>query len=282
MKIFKNKQALKAYLSELKAENNTIGFVPTMGALHSGHLSLVKEAKKDNDIVVVSIFINPTQFDNQEDLNNYPITLEKDKDALNSVFCDVLFLPSVSEMYHQNVVPKKFDFDGLEYLMEGAFRKNHFDGVATIVKTLFEITIPTNAYFGKKDFQQLQIIKRLVEKEQLPVNVIGCEILRESDGLAMSSRNTRLTDRHRKAAPFIYQTLQKAALLFKEKTPQEIIDWVHLEFNKEPLLDLEYFSIADRATLSPILQKKSTVQYSAFIAVFAGKVRLIDNIELHH
>jgi pantoate--beta-alanine ligase len=280
MKNFTNKQELNSYLTKKKQEKKTIGFVPTMGALHQGHLSLIKKAKKKNDLIVVSIFVNPTQFDNQEDLVKYPKTIENDTKLLESVACDVLFIPSVEEIYAQNIASEKFDFDGLEYQMEGKFRQGHFDGVGTIVKTLFEIVIPTKAYFGEKDFQQLQIIKKMVTKKNLPVKVKGCAIFREEDGLAMSSRNTRLTSAHREAAPFIYKTLKKARKKFGTENAIKVTEWVENQFKKHPLLSLEYFAIADEKSLETIKDKESNKKYRAFIAVFAGEIRLIDNIRL--
>lgn len=280
MKIFEKKADLKKYLSSVKNENTSIGFVPTMGALHQGHLSLVNKAKTKNDITVVSIFVNPTQFDNKEDLEKYPKTLKNDTDLLKSVNCDVLFIPSVKEIYKDNITADTYNFDGLEHQMEGKFRDGHFDGVGTIVKTLFDIVKPTNAYFGKKDFQQLQIIKKLVEKYNLPVNIKGCPIFRETDGLAMSSRNTRLTKEHRKAAPFIYKTLKKAKKKFGTKNAIELTEWVKNKFEKHPLLELEYFTIADETTLQTATNIDNSKKYRAFIAVFAGEIRLIDNIRL--
>ncbi len=280
MKFFTKKQDLKAYISSKKAKNKTIGFVPTMGALHKGHLSLIKKAKKKNDIVVVSIFVNPTQFDKQEDLVKYPKTLENDTLLLEKVACDVLFNPSVEEIYDTNITAENFDFDGLEHQMEGKFRDGHFNGVGTIVKTLFKIVTPNKAYFGEKDFQQLQIIKKMVKQNHLKVKIKGCPIFREDDGLAMSSRNTRLTEAQRKAAPFIYQTLQKAKQKSSTTTITNITNWVQNEFKNHPLLTLEYFTIAAEKTLKTVKNKESNKKYRAFIAVFAGKVRLIDNIQL--
>ncbi|CAL2102438.1 pantothenate synthetase [Tenacibaculum sp. 190130A14a] len=280
MKIFKSKSELKDFLFTIKKKKKSIGFVPTMGALHQGHLSLVKRSIKKNDLTVVSIFVNPTQFDNKEDLEKYPQTLENDIKLLESVNCDVLFAPSVEEIYASSITSESFDFDGLEHQMEGKFRDGHFDGVGTIVKTLFEIVEPTNAYFGKKDFQQLQIIKKLVEKYHIPVKVKGRPIFREEDGLAMSSRNVRLTKEHRGAAPFIYKVLKKARKKFGTKSAIEVTQWVEKQFKKHPLLELEYFTIADEATLTTIEEKKSDQKYRAFIAVFAGEIRLIDNMSL--
>lgn len=280
MKIFKKKNELKIYLQNLRDQNKTIGFVPTMGALHNGHLSLIDKAKEKNDFVVVSIFVNPTQFDNQEDLIKYPKTLENDTKLLESVSCNVLFYPSVEEIYSKNVVSANFDFDGLEHQMEGKFRDGHFNGVGTIVKTLFEIVAPNKAYFGQKDFQQLQIIKKMVKKHHLKVKIKGCPIFREKDGLAMSSRNTRLTAAHREAAPFIYKTLKKARAKFGTENAETITKWVEKKFKKHPLLNLEYFTIADENSLKTIINKEINNKYRAFIAVFAGEIRLIDNIRL--
>jgi len=280
MKIFNTRQELKSYLTAQKERNKTIGFVPTMGALHQGHLSLIKKAKRKNDIVVVSIFVNPTQFDKKEDLTNYPKTIENDTKLLESVSCDVLFFPSVEEIYEDHISSEKFDFDGLEHQMEGKFRQGHFDGVGTIVKTLFEIVTPNKAYFGQKDFQQLQIIKKMVKKHRLNVKVKGCAIFREEDGLAMSSRNTRLSKEQRIAAPFVYKILKKVRKKFSTDTTDEITEWVAHQFKKHPFLDLEYFTIADEKTLETIKNKESNKKNRAFIAVFAGEIRLIDNIRL--
>ena len=280
MKIFNTKQEIKAYLTSLKEQNKTIGFVPTMGALHEGHLSLVKKAKKKNDLVVVSIFVNPTQFNNQEDLVKYPKTIENDTKLLESVSCDVLFCPSVEEIYAENITSENFNFDGLEHQMEGKFRDGHFNGVGTIVKTLFEIVTPDKAYFGQKDFQQLQIIKKMVKKHHLKVKIKGCPIFREEDGLAMSSRNTRLSKEHRIAAPFIYKTLKKVNEKSGTKNADKITEWVKNQFKKQPLLKLEYFTIADEKTLKTVKDKEYHKKTRAFIAVFAGEIRLIDNIQL--
>lgn len=280
MKIFYKKSELKKHLSELQNDKKSIGFVPTMGALHKGHLSLIEKANKKTKITVVSIFVNPTQFDNQEDLEKYPKTLQNDIKLLESVDCDVLYAPSADDVYDGNIKPTDFDFDGLEHQMEGKFRDGHFDGVGTVVKTLFEIVEPTMAFFGEKDFQQLQIIKKMVEKHQIPITIQGCKIFREDDGLAMSSRNVRLSEEHRKEAPFIYKTLKKAKKKFKENSPKEVTAWVEKKFKKNELLKLEYFTIADEATLLTSGKKEKGKKYRGFIAVYAGKIRLIDNISL--
>ena len=280
MKIFNNKKDLKDCLLDYKTNKKTIGFVPTMGALHQGHLSLIEKAKQKNDIVVVSIFVNPTQFNNIEDLEKYPKTIENDIRLLTSASCDILFSPLVAEIYPKNVASEKFNFDGLEHQMEGKFRDGHFDGVGTVVKALFEIITPKKAYFGQKDFQQLQIVKKMVKKHHLPVKVKGCPIYREEDGLAMSSRNARLAKEQRSIAPFIYKTLQKIQQKFDTKNISEINKWLENEFKKQPLLTLEYFTIADEKTLKSIESKEAGKKYRAFIAVFSGNVRLIDNIRL--
>jgi pantoate--beta-alanine ligase len=280
MRIFNNKKDLKDCLLDYKTNKKTIGFVPTMGALHQGHLSLIEKAKQKNDIVVVSIFVNPTQFNNIEDLEKYPKTIENDIRLLTSASCDILFSPLVAEIYPKNVASEKFNFDGLEHQMEGKFRDGHFDGVGTVVKALFEIITPKKAYFGQKDFQQLQIVKKMVKKHHLPVKVKGCPIYREEDGLAMSSRNVRLPKEQRSIAPFIYKTLQKIQQKFDTKNISEINKWLENEFKKQPLLTLEYFTIADEKTLKSIESKEAGKKYRAFIAVFSGNVRLIDNIRL--
>lgn len=283
MKVYSNKHQINRDVLALKDENLKVGLVPTMGALHRGHLALVERALNDNDKVVVSIFVNPTQFDNSDDLKKYPRTLEKDVELLKTVSKDsiVVYAPTVDDMYGGNTVAEDYDFDGLEYEMEGKFRQGHFDGVGTIVKRFFEIVEPHNAYFGEKDFQQLQIIKKLVEKHKIPVNIIGCPIYRETNGLAMSSRNTRLKPDYLEAAPFIYEILTAAKKLFGTKSANKTSEWVENQFSKHNLLKLEYFIIADTETLKPVKRKSSKKTYRAFIAVYADDIRLIDNIALN-
>lgn len=282
MQVFSDTAQIKAVVDAFKAQQLTIGFVPTMGALHNGHLALVEKALANNDRVFVSVFVNPTQFNNSDDLDKYPRDLENDLRLLESISKELfIFAPSVDTMYQGNTVSQQFDFDGLEHVMEGKFRKGHFDGVGTVVKRLFEIVKPDNAYFGEKDFQQLQIIKKMVSKHNIPVNIIGCEIHREPNGLAMSSRNSRLTDVQRKAAPFIYKTLKTAEQYFGTKSANEITKWVTKQFENQALLELEYFIIADVDTLKQISRKTKNKKYRAFIAVYAGDIRLIDNIALN-
>lgn len=280
MLVFEKKNALTNCISSFKDENIQIGFVPTMGALHKGHISLVKKSQKDNQKTVVSIFVNPTQFNNAEDLEKYPKTIAKDIELLEKNGCDIVFIPTVNEMYSNNVSSKSYQFHGIEKQMEGRFREGHFDGVATIVEALFWAVNPDKAYFGEKDFQQLQIIKKLVEIENLPVEVIGCPILRENDGLAMSSRNVRLTEEERTKASFIFKTLKEVVSLSKTKSLQEIYQFVQDEFNSEPLFDLEYFIIANENSLEEVSSINSQEKQRAFIAVNIGKVRLIDNLSL--
>lgn len=283
MEIFKNKNTLNNYLKTLRLKNHVIGFVPTMGALHEGHASLIQQGLKTDDLVVVSIFVNPTQFDNLTDLEKYPRTLDHDIALLTKISSNriVVYAPSVEDIYGSNVVSSTFKFDGLEHEMEGKFRTGHFDGVGTIVKRLFEIVQPQHAYFGEKDFQQLMIIKKLVEKHNIPVRIVGCKIHRAEDGLAMSSRNMRLKPEYRAAAPFIYQTLKTAKKKFGTKSANQVTEWVHQQFASHELLELEYFIIANSETLKTVKRKSNKKTYRAFIAVYADDIRLIDNIALN-
>ena len=282
MLIFNNQNELVTHLAAVAKTSSTIGFVPTMGALHEGHLSLLRAAVANNDLTVISIFVNPTQFNNADDLAKYPRTLDADVTKIKTVSDKIIvFAPSVDDIYQGNTVSESFDFDGLEHQMEGQFRPGHFNGVGTIVKRLFEIVKPTNAYFGEKDFQQLQIVKKMTAKEKLPVNVIGCPILREPNGLAMSSRNERLTDAERKEAAIIYKILLESRELFTKKSAAGTTQWVQKSFAKHPAFALEYFQIADEATLLPCVRKSQNKKYRAFIAVFVNNVRLIDTISLN-
>ena len=280
MKVFKTKKELKTYFKGYSSKNFTIGFVPTMGALHNGHLSLVKESVDNNEITVASIFVNPTQFNKKEDLENYPRTLESDLTLLQSVSCDIAFIPSTEEIYSNTVSSNHFEFDGLEIQMEGKFREGHFNGVGTIVKKLFEIVTPTNAYFGEKDFQQLQIIRKMVQKNHLPVSVMGCPTFREKNGLAMSSRNQLLSEKEKEEGAIIYETLCEVKELINNKAIEKINSWVGEQFDKNPLFELEYFVIADEENLTPALTISPNKNYRAFIAVHADKVRLIDTMSL--
>jgi pantoate--beta-alanine ligase len=282
MLIFSKKAALVSYLKPTVDSKSTIGFVPTMGALHEGHLSLLTTSLKNNDLTVVSIFVNPTQFNNPEDLKKYPRTLEKDVENIKKVSPNiVVYAPSVDDIYEGNTHSESYSFDGLEFQMEGKFRPGHFDGVGTIVKRLFEIIQPTNAYFGEKDFQQLQIVRKLVEKHHLPVKIVGCPIHREANGLAMSSRNERLTSLERQEAAIIFKTLQTAKEKFGTKSAKEVTEWVQKAFQNHPDFILEYFEIADENTLKTCIRKSKNKKYRAFIAVFVNNIRLIDTISLN-
>ncbi|MEO0573134.1 MAG: pantoate--beta-alanine ligase [Bacteroidota bacterium] len=282
MRVFHNKKELKEVLKEWKSKNCSVGLVPTMGALHQGHLSLVKKAISDNDFVVVSIFVNPTQFDNSEDLDKYPSNLKKDVALLLSVSEEVfIFTPSQTEIYDGNVVSKAFNFSGLEKVMEGEFRTGHFDGVATIVELLFKAVQPTRAYFGEKDFQQLQIIQKMVQQSNLNLEIVPCPIERESNGLARSSRNERLSVTTREAAGFIYKTLLSAKNKFGMENAYTIKEWVSEKFIENPFFELEYFEITDVDTLTPITKIQKNRKYRAFVAVYAEGIRLIDNIALN-
>ncbi|MES2576717.1 MAG: pantoate--beta-alanine ligase [Bacteroidota bacterium] len=282
MHIFYGKASLIDYLKSIKTVQSTIGFVPTMGALHQGHLALMQKSLLENENTVVSIFVNPTQFNNPEDLAKYPRTLEEDVKKLTALNPNIiLYAPSVEDIYDGKPLSQSFDFDGLENQMEGKFRPGHFNGVGTIVKRLFEIIEPTNAYFGEKDFQQLQIVKKMVAKNHLQVNVIGCPIYRESNNLAMSSRNERLSTEERNEAAIIHKTLTAVKEKFVTNSTTAISEWVQKSFNKNTRFTLEYFVIADEATLLPCTRKNKNKKYRAFIAVLVNNIRLIDTISLN-
>jgi len=280
MLIFTQKEALKKHLNSSSIQNS-IGFVPTMGALHEGHLSLLKASVSENNFTVISIFVNPTQFNNPSDLEKYPRTFDNDVQKIKTVSDQIiLFAPDIRDIYGDKMQSETFDFDGLENQMEGKHRLGHFDGVGTIVKKLFEIVNPTNAYFGEKDFQQLQIIKKLVQKQDLKVKIIQVPIFRENNGLAMSSRNERLSISERKDAALIYETLLEVKKRFKNKSVVEIQNSVALVFAKHANFQLEYFEIADEVTLHSCIRKSKNITYRAFIAVYVNEVRLIDTLAL--
>ena len=278
MYTFTKQADLKRHLHTFHT-NQTIGFVPTMGALHEGHLALMKQSLKDNSVTVVSIFVNPTQFNNILDLEKYPRTLEKDTIKIQSISTGIIiFAPTVADMYENEVVSESFDFDGLEHQMEGKHRPGHFDGVGTVVKKLFGIVSPTHAYFGEKDFQQLQIIKKMVEKHHLNVKVVGCPIFRENNGLAMSSRNERLSANDKSSAKIIFETLITAKKMFGTNSAKEVLQFVENVFKDIENFKLEYFEIACEDTLLPCAIKSNSKNCRAFIAIFVGDVRLIDTI----
>ena len=281
MPVFQTQNELQIELKKAQNQSKKIGFVPTMGALHRGHLSLLEQSIAENEITVLSIFVNPTQFNNAEDLKKYPRTLEKDVELVKKLNKNILiYAPSVSDIYEGNTISASFDYDGLEHQMEGKHRPGHFDGVGTIVKKLFEIVKPTNAYFGEKDFQQLQIVRKLVSKHKIPVNVIPCKIYRETTGLAMSSRNERLSEKARNESKLIYKILLEAKDKFLLKSAKEVAGFVMREFKKHKNFTLEYFEIAEEETLLTCKRKIKNKKYRGFVAVFIEDIRLIDNISL--
>ncbi|MDD5571591.1 MAG: pantoate--beta-alanine ligase [Bacteroidales bacterium] len=277
MQIFEKILPIKDHISGLKKEGRTIGFVPTMGALHDGHISLIDKARKENDIVVSSIFINPIQFNDKSDFEKYPRTIEPDKEKLEKANCDILFAPSNEEMYPEPD-NSEFEFGNLDKVMEGKFRPGHFKGVAIVVKKLLKIIEPHRAYFGEKDYQQLLIIKKLTNILNLPAQIIGCPIVRESDGLAMSSRNARLSKEERESAVKVSQVLLKTKQLKGKMSVEEMKMFVENEIKKIPLIKPEYLEIADSTTLFPVKNWHNSEDTMAFIAFYAGKIRLIDNM----
>ena len=276
MKLVSTIQELQTEIQRL-ADGKTVGFAPTMGALHQGHISLVKQAVSETPVVVVSIFVNPTQFNDPNDLEHYPRTLENDMKLLEPTGCSIVFAPNAKEVYPEPD-KRKFNFGKLEEVMEGKHRPGHFNGVAQVVSRLFDIVKPTKAYFGLKDFQQLAIVKNMVKQLQLPVEIVPCAIIREESGLAMSSRNELLTEEQRKNAAVISETLFKAKELKGQKSVQEIVDWVTKTINKNPFLDVEYFEIVDDEQLQPVNNWDEKSIKVGCVAVFCGKIRLIDNI----
>ncbi len=268
---------LKTLLQGFRSEGKSIGFVPTMGALHKGHVSLVERSVAENDITVVSIFVNPTQFNDKNDLKNYPRMPEKDITMLEAAGVNVVFMPTESEIYPEPDT-RVFDFGMLDKVMEGKFRPGHFNGVAQVVSKLFDIVEPHRAYFGQKDYQQLAIIRAMVRMLGYRIEIVGCPIVREPDGLAMSSRNLLLTPEHRKSAPIIYQTLAEARNKTNEFSVKDMIDWVVKGINSDPNLKVEYFELADADSLLPVQGWDHPNGIVGCIAVWAGNIRLIDNM----
>lgn len=265
-------------INSLKASNKKIGFVPTMGALHEGHQSLVTKSVAENDVCVVSIFVNPTQFNNASDLEKYPRTLERDAQLLASAGCEVIFAPEAAEVYDPSEIQNQFEFDfgGLDKVMEGKFRPGHFNGVVQIVSKLFDIVQPDKAYFGEKDFQQLAIIHRMVKLMNFPIEIIDCPIIRETSGLAMSSRNERLSTEQRKKATEISKVLFESRNFAAQFSPAALTQWVVDRINAIDGLEVEYYEIVNSESLQTITEWDGSSV--GCIAVFCGEVRLIDNI----
>ncbi len=277
MEVFYQRREMNQQMLILKKKGNSIGFVPTMGALHAGHISLLQYAKKQNNIAVASIFVNPTQFNNKEDLINYPRTLDADLELLRKEGCNFVLVPNEKEMYPEPDL-RVFSFGNLDKVMEGKYRPGHFNGVAQIVTKLFDIVMPDRAYFGMKDFQQLAIIKKLVTDYQYPVEIVACPTVREPDGLALSSRNKRLSDDERKHATLISKTLFWAQQAASSMTISELKKAVIKTINNDPFLIVEYFEIVNEQTLQPVKTWHDRGGKVGCIAVHVGKVRLIDNI----
>lgn len=279
MKIIRTVKELKDAVNALKAEGKSVGLVPTMGALHDGHISLVEQARRDNDAVVVSVFVNPTQFNNPDDLRTYPRTEDADCRRLEAAGVDFAFIPSVEEMYPEPDT-RVFDLGDVAAVMEGAMRPGHFNGVAQVVSRLFAMVNPDRAYFGEKDFQQIAVIRRMVELEKFAIEIVSCPIKRESDGLAMSSRNVRLSARQREVAPNIYRILKesveaKASGLSLEETKRKVIE----EINAYPEMEVEYYEIVNADDMQPVGDWNDCRQAVGCITVYLGDVRLIDNIK---
>ena len=277
MRAFSTVSELREALLPLR--DKTIGFVPTMGALHQGHISLVELARKECDTVVVSVFVNPTQFNDKNDLKHYPRTPEADAALLEAAGVDYVLFPSVEEIYPEPDT-RVFDFGQIDKVMEGATRPGHFNGVAQVVSRLFNIVEPTKAYFGEKDFQQIAVVRAMVAQLNLKVEIVDCPIIRDTDGLARSSRNTLLTAEHRVAAPHIYEVLSAAVAKVGELTPAELKAWVTAEVDKNPLLKVIYFEAVNALTMQSVDSWNECERIQGCIAVQAGDIRLIDNIKL--
>lgn len=278
MEVIRTREALQQTVRALRDEGKSIGFVPTMGALHEGHLSLMRQARRENDAVVCSIFVNPTQFNNPTDLQRYPRHPEQDTQAVSGI-CDIAFLPSVEEMYPEPAT-ETYDFGALESVMEGSARPGHFQGVGMVVSRLFELVRPHRAYFGKKDFQQVAVIRRLVQLKNYPIEIVPVEIVRAEDGLALSSRNALLHADKRAKAPLIFRTLQQAKHMTDTCSLPEIRQWIAAQLSSDPDFECEYVAVADAVTLQPVSSFEAAAHIVVCVAVWLDGVRLIDNIEL--
>ena len=277
MKTFSKVSDLKEELALL--DKSSIGFVPTMGALHAGHRSLVEKARRECKTVVVSVFVNPTQFNDKNDLRNYPRTPEADAAVLEAAGADYVLMPSVEEIYPEPDT-RQFDFGAVDKVMEGATRPGHFNGVAQVVSRLFAIVEPAKAYFGEKDFQQIAVIKAMVEQLGLDVEIVECPIIRDVDGLALSSRNTLLTPEYRAAAPRIYEVISQCEAKSAELSPAELTSWVVEQVEADGLLKVIYFQAVDALSLQQVESWDESPRIQGCIAVQAGEIRLIDNIKI--
>lgn len=277
METITNSEELRRALGN--RDRSGIGFVPTMGALHAGHRSLVERARRECATVVVSVFVNPTQFNDKTDLKNYPRTPEADLRLLEEVGADYVFMPSVEEVYPEPDT-RTFDFGMIDKVMEGATRPGHFNGVAQVVSRLFDLVKPAKAYFGEKDFQQIAVIREMVRQLRIPVEIVPCPIVRGEDGLALSSRNTLLDTAHRTAAPYIYKVLKAAVEKSHQTTPDQLAAWVTAQVESNPLLKVIYFQVVDAATMQQVRTWEESPVIQGCIAVQAGDIRLIDNIKL--
>ena len=277
MKVVNTVAELNAALAPLKREG--IGFVPTMGALHAGHRSLVERARRENDTVVVSVFVNPTQFNDKNDLKNYPRTPEADCAILEAAGADIVFMPTVEVIYPEPDT-RQFDFGMVDKVMEGATRPGHFNGVAQVVSRLFALVNPARAYFGEKDFQQIAVIKAMVEQLAIDIEIVECAIVRGEDGLALSSRNELLTPEHRAAAPHIYATISQCAAKMESMSPEELTNWIVSTIDSNPLLKTIYFEAVDARTMQRVEKWSDSERIQGCCAVQAGNIRLIDNIRI--
>ena len=277
MKVVNTVAELNAALAPLKREG--VGFVPTMGALHAGHRSLVERARRENDTVVVSVFVNPTQFNDKNDLKNYPRTPEADCAILEAAGADIVFMPTVEDIYPEPDT-RQFDFGLVDKVMEGATRPGHFNGVAQVVSRLFALVNPARAYFGEKDFQQIAVIKAMVEQLAIDIEIVECSIVRGEDGLALSSRNELLTPEHRAAAPHIYATISQCASKMQTMSPEELTNWAVSTIDSNPLLKTIYFEAVDARTMQRVKNWNDSERIQGCCAVQAGNIRLIDNIRI--
>lgn len=280
MQVFQQISEIKTYISSQKQQHKTIGFVPTMGALHQGHISLINESKKVCDITVCSIFVNPTQFNNANDLTRYPRTPEVDRQLLEQAGCDVLYMPDVKDIY-PTTDTRQFNFGYIDTILEAEHRPGHYNGVGQVVSILLTGIEPNKAFFGSKDYQQVMIVRTLVKQLKLPVEIISCPILREDDGLAMSSRNMLLTPEERKIASLVPKMMEGARDIVKQIGVSAAKLYILNEVAQVPIMKLDYYEVCDTETLEPLTALEPNQQAISLIAVFVGNIRLIDNLMIN-